>query len=43
MESNKLMDTPLVGKWRKGDDTLGEEVEATIYRNLVGSLYLVNT
>ena len=44
MESSKLMETPLVGKWRKEDTTSGELVEATIYRQLVGSLmYLVNT
>ena len=44
MERNKPMETPLLGNWRKEDATLGEVVEATIYRHLVGSLmYLVNT
>ena len=43
MESRKPMETPLVGNWRKEDATSGEVVEATIYRQLVGSLmYLVN-
>eukprot|EP00253_Pinus_taeda_P008735 PITA_08735 len=43
MESSKPMDTPLIENWRKEDGTSGEEVEATIYRQLVGSLmYLVN-
>ena len=37
------MDTPLPGNWRKEDDTSGEVVDATVYRQLVGSLmYLVN-
>jgi hypothetical protein len=44
MESSKPMETPLAGNWRKEDATSGEVVEATIYRQLVGSLmYLVNT
>ena len=44
MERSKLMETPLVGNWRKKDATLGEVVEATVYRQLVGSLmYLVKT
>jgi len=44
MESSKPMETRLAGKWRKEDSTLGEVVETTIYRHLVGSLmYLVNT
>eukprot|EP00253_Pinus_taeda_P028165 PITA_28165 len=44
METCKPMQTPLVGNWRKEDDTLGEVVEATVYRKLMGSLlYLVNT
>ena len=43
MESDKPMETPLVGNWRKEYATSGEVVEATIYRKLVGSLmYLVN-
>ena len=32
MESNKPMETPLGGNWRKEDATLGEVVEATVYR-----------
>ena len=36
MESKKPMETPLVGNWRKEDATLGEVVEDTIYRQLVG-------
>eukprot|EP00253_Pinus_taeda_P010947 PITA_10947 len=44
MESSKPMETPLAGNWRKEDTTPGEVVEATVYRQLVGSLmYLVNT
>ena len=44
MERCKPKVTPLAGIWRKEDATLGEEVDATIYRKLVGSLmYLVNT
>eukprot|EP00253_Pinus_taeda_P011278 PITA_11278 len=44
MESSKPMETPLVGNWRKEDANSGEVVEATIYKQLVGSLmYLVNT
>ena len=44
MESNKPMETPLVGNWRKENATSGEVVEAIVYRQLVGSLkYLVNT
>eukprot|EP00253_Pinus_taeda_P031242 PITA_31242 len=44
MDSCKPMETPLATNWRKEDATLGEEVDATIYRQLVGSLmYLVNT
>ena len=44
MERCKAMETPLAGNWRKEDATLGEVVDATIYRQLVGSLiYLVNT
>ena len=38
------MDTSLLGNWRKEDATSVEVVDATIYRQLVGSLmYLVNT
>ena len=38
------MQTPLVGNWRKDVATSREVVEATVYRQLVGSLmYLVNT
>ena len=44
MERNKPMETPLTRNWRKEDATSGEVVDATIYRQLVGSLmYLVNT
>jgi hypothetical protein len=43
MEGCKPMDNPLPGNWRKEDATSGEVVDATIYRQLVGSLmYLVN-
>jgi hypothetical protein len=43
MEGCKPMDTPLPGNWRKEDATSGEVVDATVYRQLVGSLmYLVN-
>ena len=38
------MDPALPGNWRKEDATSGEVVDATVYRQLVGSLmYLVNT
>ena len=38
------METPVVTNWRKEDATLGQEVHAFVYRQLVGSLmYLVNT
>eukprot|EP00253_Pinus_taeda_P010084 PITA_10084 len=44
MHGCKPDDTPLPGGWRKEDATLGEEVDATVYRQSVGSLmYLVNT
>jgi len=44
MKRNKPMETPPIGNWRKEDATLGEVVEATIYRKLVGSpMYFVNT
>eukprot|EP00253_Pinus_taeda_P005944 PITA_05944 len=44
MEKCKPMQTPLVGNWRKEVATSREVVEATVYRQLVGSLmYLVNT
>ena len=44
MEDCKPMDTPLTGNWRKEDATSAEVVDATVYRQLVGSLmYLVNT
>lgn len=44
MDSNNPMETPLERNWKKEDVTLGEVVEADIYRQLVGSLmYLVNT
>eukprot|EP00253_Pinus_taeda_P005928 PITA_05928 len=44
MHGCKPIDTPLPGGWRKEDATSGEEVDATVYRQLVGSpMYLVNT
>jgi len=44
MERKKPMETPLAGNWRKEDATSGEVVEATIYKQRVGSLiYLMNT
>jgi len=44
MENSEHIETPLEGNWRKEDATSREVVEATIYRELVGSLmYLVNT
>eukprot|EP00253_Pinus_taeda_P007495 PITA_07495 len=44
MHGCKPVDTPLPGGWGKEDATSGEEVDATVYRQLVGSLmYLVNT
>ena len=44
MHGWKPVDTPLLGGWRKEDVTSGEEVDATVYRELVGSqMYLVNT
>ena len=43
MDSFKPMITHLPGNWRKEDATSGEVVDATVYRQLVGSLmYLVN-
>lgn len=43
MEKCTHMETPLDGNWRKDDVILGEVVEVTIYRQLVGWLmYLVN-
>ena len=38
MEKCKPMQTPLVGNWRKEVATSREVVEATVYRQLVGSL-----
>ena len=44
MERSKPMETPLASNWRKEDATSREVVEATVYRQLVGSLlYLLNT
>ena len=44
MHGFKPVDTPLPGGWRKEDATSVEVVDATVYRQLVGSLmYLVNT
>ena len=36
MEGSKPMETPLAGNWRKKDATLGEVVDAIVYRKLVG-------
>eukprot|EP00253_Pinus_taeda_P030487 PITA_30487 len=44
MEKCKPMQTPLAGNWRKEVPTSREVVEATMHRQLVGSLmYLINT
>jgi len=44
MHGCKPIDTPLLAGWRKEDATSAEVVDATVYRQLVGSLmYLVNT
>ena len=44
MHGCKPIETPLPGGWRKEDATSAEVVDATVYRQLVGSLmYLVNT
>ena len=44
MQGCKPIDAPLPGNWRKEDATSVEVVDATVYRQLVGSLmYLVNT
>ena len=44
MQGCKPIDTPLPGGCRKEDATSAEVVDATVYRQLVGSLmYLVNT
>eukprot|EP00253_Pinus_taeda_P033388 PITA_33388 len=44
MDRCKPMETPLVTNWRKEDAISGEEVDAIVYQQLVGSLmYLVNT
>ena len=44
MHGCKPIDTPLPGGWRKEDATSAEIVDATVYRQLVGSLmYQVNT
>ena len=44
MHGCKPVDTPLPGGLRKEDATSAEVVDATVYRQLVGSLmYLVNT
>lgn len=43
MDNFQPMDKPLPTNWRKDNTNSGEEVDATIYRQLVGSLmYLVN-
>ena len=38
MEICKPIETPLATNWRKEDATSGEEVDATVYQRLVGSL-----
>eukprot|EP00253_Pinus_taeda_P010547 PITA_10547 len=44
MHGCKPVDTPLPRGWRKEDATSAKVVDATVYRQLVGSLrYLVNT
>ena len=44
MQGCKPTETPLPGRWRKEYATLAKVVDATVYRQLVGSLmYLVNT
>ena len=44
MQGCKPIDTPLLGNLREEDATSIEVVDATVYRQLVGSLmYLVNT
>ena len=44
MQGYKPIDTPLPGGWRKENATSAKVVDATVYRQLVGSLmYLVNT
>ena len=44
MQKLKPMDTPLSTHWRNGDASTRQEGDATIYKQLVGSLmYLVNT
>eukprot|EP00253_Pinus_taeda_P004962 PITA_04962 len=44
MHGCKPVETPLPGGWRKEDATSVEAVDATVYRQLVGSLmYLINT
>ena len=44
IESGKPMETPLSWNLRKEFATSGEVIEATIYKNLMGSLiYFVNT
>jgi hypothetical protein len=44
MQDCRPMATPLVTNWRKVDASRAERVDATLYRQLIGSLmYLVNT
>eukprot|EP00253_Pinus_taeda_P002513 PITA_02513 len=44
MDICKPMETPMATNWRNKNATSAEEVDATIYKKLVGSLmYLVNT
>lgn len=44
MEKCKPLDTPIATNWRKESTSSEEAVDATIYKQLVGSsMYLVNT
>ena len=44
MEDCRLMTTPMITNWKRIDTTEDDEVDPTLYRQLIGSLmYLVNT
>jgi hypothetical protein len=44
MQDCRAMATPLVTNWKKVDSSRAERVDATLYRQLIGSLmYLTNT
>jgi hypothetical protein len=44
MQDCRAMATPLVTNWKKVDSSKAERVNATLYRQLIGSLmYLTNT